>query len=174
MPDKKIRLRSLSLSALFLAASVVISIVEGMSGINSLIPLPGVRLGFCNIAVTACFYMVSPKYAAAVALIRPVFLFLFSGNPVSLVMSFLGGLFAFFSLCLTKKLYGNVFSLAGVSCISAVFHSIGQTLAAMLLMADMALVWYLPLFVAASSIAGSVSGVVMNVVLPRLSAFINK
>ena len=167
-------LRKLALASLFLAASVIISIVEGKSGINSIIPLPGVRLGFCNIAVTACFFVVSPKYAAAVALIRPLFLFVFSGNPVSLAMSFCGGLMSYISLCVTKKAYGRFVSFAGISCVSAVFHSLGQIAAAMLLMNDTALLWYLPVFAAFSSVAGSVSGAVMNVVIPTLSRTINR
>ena len=169
MHDKKMDLRKLSLSALFLAASTIISIVEGMSGVNSLIPLPGVRLGFCNIAVTACLYLVSPTGAFAISLVRPVFLFLLSGNPVSLAMSLCGSVLSFVSLIVTKKLHGKVFSFAGISCISAVFHSMGQIAAACVLMHDTALLWYLPLLLAASSVAGSVSGVVMNLILPRLS-----
>lgn len=174
LQDRKQKLRNVSLSALFLAASVIISIVEGISGVNAFIPLPGVRLGFCNIAVTACLYLVSAPYAFAVTLIRPLFLFVFSGNPVSLAMSLCGGLVSFMSLVVTKKLYGRVLSFAGISCISAVFHSIGQICAAMMIMGDMALLMYLPVFAAASSLAGSVSGAVMNLVLPRLSVLLKK
>ncbi|MBQ7400229.1 MAG: Gx transporter family protein [Clostridia bacterium] len=169
MQDRKLRLRKMSLCAVFLAASVIISFVESMSGINGFIPLPGVRLGFCNIAVMACLFLVSSTGAFAIAVIRPLFLFLFSGNPVSLAMSFCGGMLSFLSLVVTKKLYGRVLSFAGISCISAVFHSIGQLAAAMMLMSDVSLVCYLPVFVAASSVAGSVSGSVMNIIMPRLS-----
>lgn len=174
LQDRNKRLKSMSLSAMFLAASVIISFVEGISGVNAFIPLPGVKLGFCNIAVTACLYLVSPAGALAVAVIRPLFLFLFSGNPVSLAMSFCGGLMSFFSLVVTKKIYGSIFSFAGISCISAVFHSIGQIAAAMMIMNDATLAAYLPVFAAASSIAGSVSGIVMNLVIPRLSGVFGK
>ena len=170
MQDRKKRLYNMSLTAMFLAASLIISIVEGISGVNAFIPLPGVKLGFCNIATTACLYLVSPYSAMSVAIIRPLLMFLFSGNPVSLLMSLGGSLVSFLSLVATKRLYGNVFSFAGVSCISAVFHSIGQLLCAMLIMEDTALLLYLPLFLATSSIAGSVSGCVMNTVIPRISA----
>ena len=174
LQDRKQKLRNMSLSALFLAASVIISIVEGISGVNAFIPLPGVRLGFCNIAITACLYLVSATYALTVALIRPVFLFVFSGNPVSPAMSLCGGLVSFLSLVVTQKLYGKTLSYAGISCISAVFHSIGQIAAAMIIMNDTALLMYLPVFAAASSVAGTLSGAVMNVVLPRLSAVLKK
>ncbi len=165
--DKKIR--NITLCAIFLAASVIISIVEGISGINALIPFPGVRLGFCNMAITACLYLVSPFGALGVAVIRPLFLFVFNGNPVSLAMSIGGGLMSYASLVVTKPLYKKVLSFSGISCISAVFHSIGQTAIAMLLMGDMALLYYLPIFAALSSVAGTVSGAVMNLIIPRLS-----
>ncbi len=172
MQDNKKKIKNVTLSAVFLAISVIISFVENMSGINAFIPLPGVKLGFCNIAVTACLYTVSFAGALSVAIVRPLFLFLFSGNPVSLAMSFCGGLLSFASLAVTKPLYGKTFSFAGVSCISAVFHSIGQIAAGILIMHDAALLWYLPVFAAASSLAGTVSGVVMNVILPRLSGML--
>ena len=169
LQDRRNRLQKMSLCGVFLAASVIISFVESMSGINNFIPLPGVRLGFCNIAVTACLYLVSPMGAFAIAVVRPLFLFLFSGNPVSLAMSFCGGMVSFFSLVVTKRLYGKMFSYAGISCISAIFHSLGQICAAMILMSDVSLVYYLPVFAAASSVAGSVSGSVMNIIMPRLA-----
>ena len=168
MQDRKNKLTELTLCAVFLAVSVIISIVESISGVNAFIPLPGVRLGFCNIATAACFYLVSVSGAFAIAAVRPFFTFLFSGNPMSFVMGLCGSLLAFFSLVLTRKCYGRVFSFAGVSCISAVFHSLGQIFAAMIIMDDIALLWYLPTFLMASSVAGSVSGSIMNFVIPRL------
>ena len=43
-----------------------------------------------------------------------------------------------------------------------------------MIMNDIALITYLPVFAAASSIAGSVSGAVMNAVLPRIAVVIKK
>ena len=174
LQDRKEKIKRIALCAVFLAISVIISFVEAISGINSFIPLPGVRLGFCNIAITACLYTVSASGALCVALLRVLFLFLFSGNPVSLVMSLCGGLASLISLVATKKLYGRVFSFAGVSCISAVCHSLGQIMGAILIMHDVSLFYYLPVFVAASSVAGTVSGTVMNIILPRLSVLLGK
>lgn len=172
LQDSKQKIKNLSFCALFLAASVIISIAESVSGVNTLIPLPGVRLGFCNIAVTACMYLVSIPGAFAISVIRPLFMFVLTGNPVSLAMSMCGSVLSCTSLFLTKKLYGKTFSFAGVSCISAVFHSIGQIIAAMIIMGDTALLWYLPVLIAASSVAGSVSGCIMNLILPRFSVML--
>lgn len=169
LQDKRINLKTLSLSSVFLAFSVIISIIEGMSGINALIPLPGVKLGLCNIATCACFYLVSKKSAFAIAVIRPLFLFVFTSNPVSFLLGFCGSIMSFLSLVMTYKLYDKVFSFAGISCISAVFHSIGQIIGAIIIMQDKSLLLYLPLLICASSLTGSLCGILMNKILPLLS-----
>ncbi len=174
LQDKSKKLKTVSLGAVFLGISVIISIVESVSGINAAIPMPGVKLGFCNIAITACLYICGVKAALAVSLLRPLFLFMFSANPVSLAMSYGGTVLSFASLIMTKRLYGKVFTFCGISCISAVFHAIGQTICAIIIMGDGALLSYLPLFCAASSVTGSVSGAVMNTVIPRLKLFTSK
>lgn len=155
-------------ASMFLAASVIISIVESVSGINNVLPFPGVKLGLCNTAVTACLYICGVKAAACVAFLRPFFLFLFFSNPMSFAMSAAGGILSFCSLLFTRKLYRKAFSFCGISCISAVFHSTGQIIAAALLTSSPALFFYLPLFVASSSIVGTVCGIVMNLVIPIL------
>ena len=108
LQDKSKKLKTVSLGAVFLGISVIISIVESVSGINAAIPMPGVKLGFCNIAITACLYICGVKAALAVSLLRPLFLFMFSANPVSLAMSYGGTVLSFASLIMTKKLYGKV------------------------------------------------------------------
>ncbi len=168
LQDKKSTLKSISLAALFLALSVIISIVESVSGINNLLVIPGLKLGLCNVAVTGCIYLCGNKSGLCVALLRPVLLFLFSGNVFSLGMSFCGGMLSYLSVVLTKKLYGKTFSFCGVSCISAVCHSIGQICFATAIMQDLNVLYYLPLLCALSSVSGTFCGFVMNLVIPRL------
>ena len=168
MQDKKISVKSIALCALFLAFSVIISFVESMSGINALFPLPGVKVGLCNVAITACLYLCSAREAFFVALLRPIFLFAFSANPVGFAMSVCGSMTAFASVVLTKKLYGKVLSFGGISCISAVCHSVGQIVCACFITGSFGVLLYLPLLCAFSSVAGTICGVVMNFVIPKL------
>ena len=155
-------------TALFLAISLVVSIIEASFSFSALISLPGVKLGLCNVATTAAFYVIDKKSAFYITVCRPVFMFLLFSNPFSFVMSLTGGLFAYASLFLTRKMYGKSISFCAVSCIGAVFHSIGQCIAASVVMGNSAIFAYLPLFAAASSIMGSISGVVMNIVIPQI------
>lgn len=162
------RISRLVYSAVFLAISVVISIIESVFSLSAFVSLPGVKLGLCNVATTAAFYVVSKKSAFYITVLRPVFLFLLFSNPFSFVMSLTGGLFAYASLFLTRKMYGKSISFCAVSCIGAVFHSIGQCVAASILMNNGAIFAYLPVFAAGSSIMGSISGAVMNILIPRI------
>ncbi len=169
LSDRTKKINRVIYGAVFLAASVIISIVESLSHINALIPFPGVKLGLCNVAITACLYVCGGKTALCVALLRPLFMFLFVSNPVSLVMSLSGGMLSFLSVVLTKKLYTRVFSFCGISCISGVCHALGQTLGAAAIMGDSALFGYLPIFAACSSVTGTICGGIMNIVIPRIS-----
>jgi heptaprenyl diphosphate synthase len=162
------RIKRLVYSALFLAIALVLSIVEAMFSLSEFVSLPGVKFGLCNVATTAAFYTIGKRSALYVTVLRPVFMFLLFSNPFSFVMSMTGGLFAYASLFLTKKMYNKSISFCAVSCIGAVFHSIGQCIAASIVLGNMAMFLYLPLFAGASSVMGSISGVVMNIAIPRI------
>ncbi len=161
--------------AMLLAFSVIISIVEAMFPLLFIIPFPGVRLGLCNIAVAIAFYKLGLGSALTITIVRPVFLLLLNGNVFSFILSVTGAFFSLISLQLTKKMYGRLFSYCGVSCISATFHSVGQILVIFAITQNSAIFSYLPFFITASSIMGSISGSVMNLIIPKFdSYFLNK
>lgn len=157
-----------SYTALFAAFSAIISVAESIF-VPMPAALPGVKLGLCNIAVTGALYILDEKSALCTLLIRTLISLLFGANPVSFAMSLCGGLLSFVSLLLTRGLYnrGRI-SFVGVSAVSAVFHSAGQTLAGACLLSGSAFFASFPLFAAASCAAGDISGAVMNIVIPRL------
>ncbi len=168
------RLSVLSKTALLLSMSLILSLVEGMFPLTVFLPLPGVKIGLANIATVAAFYIVGKMPALCIAIVRPFVMLLLSGNVFSLAMSLSGAVFAYVSLLVSEKLYGKVISYAGVSSLSAVFHSVGQTVMCVVLLNDTAIVYYLPVFAAASCITGAICGIIMNVTLPRLSLFLGK
>ena len=151
--------------ALFLSVSFVISLLEGA------VPLPlipGLKLGFANIAVVAAFFYMGKNWALSIVITRPLLALLLFGNLTSFLLSLSGGLLAWLSLCFTLRLYTKALSFCGISAISAVCHSIGQILAASLVVADYAVYAYLPLLCAASSVAGFFTGCIMNAIIPRI------
>ena len=170
--EKSRKMTVLSQTALLLSMSLVLSLVEAMFPLTAFLPLPGVKLGLANIATVAAFYILGKTPALCIALVRPFVMLLLSGNVFSLAMSLSGAAFAYVSLVLTRKLYGKYVSYVGVSCVSAVFHAVGQTVMCMLLLYDTAILYYLPVFAFASCITGVFCGIIMNVTLPRLNGFL--
>ena len=167
--DNKKALRVMLDAALFTAFAAIISIIESFIFPTGLF-LPGVKLGLSNIATAAAFYLSGTVCAFFTAFLRPLFIFVFTGNVFSLCLSMCGSLLSFASLIISKPLYGKRISFIGVSALSALFHSIGQSIAGGILTSGTAFALYFPLFAAASVISGDICGVVMNTILPRLSA----
>ena len=164
------RRRKTAYMGLFLALALICSYVEALIPFH--FGIPGVKLGLANIATVAAFYILGKTPALCIALVRPFVMLLLSGNVFSLAMSLSGAVFAYVSLVLTRKLYGKYVSYVGVSCVSAVFHAVGQTVMCMLLLYDTAILYYLPVFAFASCITGVFCGIIMNVTLPRLNGFL--
>ena len=158
----------LTVTAMLLSVSFAVSVIEGMIPLNFTAAVPGLKLGFANIAVAAALFMCGKSSAFCVAVLRPFLSFIVFGNVTSFILSLSGGLIAFCSLCMAEKLYGKVFSFCGLSVISAVFHSIGQITAACFVVSDIWIITYLPLLCAASSATGFLTGCFMNTVIPRL------
>ncbi len=170
LQDKKVHF--VTYTALFTAFSAIISLVESFF-VPTLV-LPGVKLGLASLALLCAFYLVGVKCGFFVATVRPIVMFLFSGNIFSLCMALCGSLMSFCSLLITKKLCGNYISFVGVCVLSAVFHSIGQTVCGVIITQSNAFIGYFPVFCFASCIAGIFCGIIANIVMPKLrTAFLN-
>lgn len=160
--------RKLTETALLLAVSFALSWLESFIPIRALCPIPGLKLGLANLAVTTAILFVGKRNAFAIVCLRPLLSFLLFGNATATLLSLCGGVFALCTVIVALPLYGRVFSLGGLSVISAVFHGIGQCLAACLVTESAAVLWYLPLLCAASSLTGLFTGSLMNTVTARL------
>ncbi len=158
----------LTLSALLLSLSFAISLLESFVPINAVIPIPGLKLGFANIAVMAAYLLCGRRYALCIAFLRPLLTFFLFGNVTSFILSLSGGLVSFAGICATFCLYDKVFSFGGISVISALLHSTGQIFAATVVVSDSSVFAYLPLLAAASSVTGLLNGFIMNAVFARL------
>ncbi len=163
--DKKVHF--VTYTALFTAFSAIISLVEGIF-VPSLI-LPGVKLGLSSLGALCAFYLVGAKCSLCVAVVRPILVFLFSGNVFSLCMALCGSIMSFCSLLSSKKFCGKYISFIGVCALSATFHCTGQTVCGVIITQSGAFWSYFPVFCGASCIAGILSGIVTNIIMPKLS-----
>lgn len=137
--------------------------------------IPGLKPGFANIVTVLAFSMLSPIDALAISLLRVCITGVLFGSWTSFLFSFSGACMAFLSLLLARVLLRRC-SYIGVSVLSAAAHNLGQALAAAGMMilpsgnADAMLVaaWLLPLLLPVAILCGVLTGLILNLLAPRL------
>lgn len=163
---KKTNTKRLVTLALCTAVAMILSYLE------SLIPLsfavPGIKIGFANIAVIFVLYRFGWKEASIVSLLRIVWLALLFGNAMTLIYSVCGAVLSLTGMILLKRL--QKFSEVGVSVAGGILHNAGQITAAMVLMDTAQIVYYLPVLAISGTIAGVVIGVVAAILIKRVPA----
>ena len=90
-----------------------------------------------------------------------------------LIYSASGGILSFIIIILLKKFLGNHLSILGVSAAGAVFHNIGQLLAAALILENFGVILYLPFLSLAGIVTGIFVGLTANYILNHLNKIPN-
>lgn len=165
------RARRVTLDALLIAFALMLSFLEALLPLDALIPLPGFRLGLANLVVTVVFVLLSPTDAAVVSAGRILIMGLLFGTVTSLYFSALGGLFAYLMLAFLSKVAKRN-SFLGVSVLCAAAHNVGQLTAAATLFGTGLIFSYLPWLLLASALYGGIVGILLNLLTPRLQAFL--
>ena len=153
----------------FLALCVTFSLI--LSYLETLIPpiwsaVPGIKLGLANIAVIFVLYRFGIWEAAAVSFVRLLLATLLFGNSVAFVYSLAGAVLSLFLMTVLMKI--GIFSMVGVSVSGAVFHNLGQILAAMLLLETPAIGYYMIVLVFTGTVSGVFVGLCGSMVLKRM------
>lgn len=159
-----LRVKRLTLDAMLIAAAMLLSYLEAVLPLSLAIPLPGAKLGLCNVAIMLCFYAVSPVDALAVSLIRIALTSLLFGNISSFTFSLFGGLLAYGGMWLART-FGNRVSYYGISVLCAALHNVGQCIAGAMLLGGISIFSYLPLLLIFAVIFGLVTGAVITPVM---------
>ncbi len=168
------KLRRLCLDAMLLGIALVLSYLEAVLPLTVWIPLPGFKLGLANILVTLVFVAISPWDAAFISLCRICMMGLLFGNAASFSFSLCGGLLSYLGLWLLARAGRRLFSMVGVSVGCAALHNLGQLLAASAWFGTGVILGYLPLLLIAALLFGSVTGVLLQLLLPRVERLLKK
>jgi heptaprenyl diphosphate synthase len=128
--------------ALLVSVGLVLSIIESM--FPPLLPIPGAKLGLANIATVIALYLFDPEMALEVTVLRALIGGLLRGSVIGLFLSFGGGVISTLVMIALVLLFGDTFSMIGVSVAGAVTHNVVQLLAAYLLVRQTALFYYMP------------------------------
>lgn len=177
MPSRDDRLspaRRLCLDAMLLGVALLLSYLESVLPLSVWIPLPGFKLGLCNILITVAFVSVSPRDAAGISLCRILLMGMLFGNVSSLWFSLCGGVLAHMGLWILAQSGRRWFSMIGVSVGCAAMHNVGQLLAAGTLFGFGVVISYLPMLLIASLVFGTVTGLLLQAFLPRFEAVKHK
>ena len=160
------RVKRVSSLGLLTALALILSYLESLLPLPMM--LPGFKLGLCNVVVLFCAYRLSLGDAAILSLIRVLVTALLFGNITGFLFSLFGAVLAFLAIVFAKTLLAKRLSFVGVSVLSAAAFNLGQILAAALLYTSFSVFSYLPLLLAASTVFGSVVGLILNLIFDRL------
>lgn len=153
------KLKNLTRISVLACVSLIIFVLE--SQIPPLVPIAGVKLGLANVVVLYAMITIDTK-AGFFVLLAKIFLGnFFAGTAVSMFYSLMGGILCFVAQWLMMKVTDEN-QLWAVSVVGAVFHNIGQVIAAVILTGTEKIVWYLMILVPVGIITGAFVGIVVT------------
>ncbi|MGN0414365.1 MAG: Gx transporter family protein [Agathobacter sp.] len=168
--DSHSRWQKTAYLGVFLAVAMICSYIE------TLIPfhfgIPGVKLGLTNIVVILMLYLIGEKEALLVSLLRIVLTGLLFGNIFSIVYSLAGGILSFLVMVLLRRT--NRLGCVSVSTAGGISHNIGQILAALLMIRDFHIMFYIPVLLVAGLITGLLIGILAQELILRLTGRLKK
>ena len=159
----------LSIVAVFTAAAIVLSIFESLLPALPFLP-PGAKLGISNVASMSVAGALGIPSAMLVAVLKSLFVGLTRGFTAFL-MSFFGSILSTLVTGLLLKLKENPFGFIGIGIFGALTHNMSQ-LAVAYFLTGAPVFYYFPIIVIASIIFGSVTGLMLKIVLPTIDRVI--
>ncbi len=160
-------IRKLTKCAIFAALAIVVSTLEMFIPIQSIIPVPGIKLGLSNCIVLFIMYTVDFKSAITVSICKCIVVSILFSGPVSLVYSLSGALT---SAIIMKQLikFNKFFSIFGVSVAGSAAHCFAQTAVAALILGSVYVLKYLTLLLPVSIATGIIVGLIAEIMIKRI------
>lgn len=154
--DKRLLTKKLTLTGLFLALALIVSVIESM--LPPIIPaLPYAKIGFGNIILLMSFLIIGIWEGYIILILRCVFTAIFAGNFSMLLWSLPAGIVAYSIMIALSKT--RVFSITGISIAGAMIHNLVQMLIGAIIVGTSILA-YLPYMILAGGLAGFVTGLI--------------
>jgi heptaprenyl diphosphate synthase len=157
---KKFTVRDITMLALMLSMIFALSLIEQI-----LPPLPmHMRYGLSNTVTMYALFFIGKRSAFLLAALKSLFVLLMRG-PIAGMLSLSGGVTSLLVIALIALAYREASYLL-LSIAGAVTHNIAQIAAASWLVSTNLLLVYLPIMTAAGVMAGSLTAVLLRVVMP--------
>jgi heptaprenyl diphosphate synthase len=159
---KSFTLREITTLSLMLSLIFVLSIFEGM-----LPPLPfHMRFGLSNVVTMYALFFIGKRAAFTLAALKSLFVLLTRG-PVAGLLSLSGGMLSLCAIALIAAVWKDA-SYFLLSVAGAVTHNMAQLAAASWLASTNLLLFLFPSMSVAGVLAGSLTAVLLRVVMPLL------
>ena len=169
------KVKKIVLLAVFTAFALGLFIVEAQ--IPLIVPIPGAKLGLANVVTLfALFFSADSERGAASFTTADAFMMLIcriilgallTGRVAAFIYSVAGGLLGFAAQAAVKRFVTDR-QIWVCGAVGAVFHNIGQILAAMVLTGTPSIVAYLPLLLIAGVATGVVTGLAAQFAIARI------
>lgn len=163
-PTAKMRVETITALGMMTAAALVASYLETLLPV--FVAVPGIKLGLANAVTMFLLYRAGVKPAATVSLLRICLSSVLFGGLFSAVYSLAGAVFSMTAMVLLKRT--KAFGTVGVSAVGGVMHNLGQIIAAVFLVENEKIVFYLPVLSAAGVVSGVVIGVLTGILLQKM------
>ena len=158
----------LVLTALIAAVGMLLGYIETLVPLP--IAVPGIKLGFANIAILFALYAVDIRMALFVAIAKLLVVAFTFGSPFMALFSLGGTALAFVAMVLLKKT--ERVGIVGVSSAAAVCHNLGQLCVATFALGTPS-VWSLaPVLIVAGIITGCITGALAALILKATSSVV--
>lgn len=157
--------KKLTILSLLLGMALILSYIESLIPYNFVIP--GIKIGLCNIAIIFTLYKLGIKEAFIVSLLRVLIMGILFNNGITFIYSLIGAILSLFSMYIIKRF--NLLDEYGVCITGAIFHNIGQLLAAYILLNTSTVIYYLPYLLLSGVITGFIIGTLAYMMIKRVN-----
>lgn len=161
---KKFNTVRLTTLSLLVAVAMILSYIEAQIPLS--VAVPGVKLGLSNIATLFALYTLGASDAVLVSLVRVVLSSMLFANPIMMIYSLSGAALALISMILMKRI--GLFSILGVSVVGGVMHNAGQIIAAVIMMKNSGVAYYLVPLIISGTVAGVAIGVISAILVKKI------
>lgn len=158
-------MKKISLCGLLVCLSLVLSLLERFIPLQSIIPIPAVKLGLSNIVILFSIITLDFKQSFVIFLCKVILSSIFSASITAFLFSFLGGLLSLITMFILIKFNKNWFSIYGISVAGSATHNIGQIIAAIFVLKSVYIVSYLPALLFCSFPVGIITGYISKRVI---------
>ena len=129
--------------------------------------IPGIKIGLPNIVIIYVLYKFGMSSAISVSFIRIIAVSILFGNFMAFVYSASGAILSLLLMFIVYKL--NLFSTIAVSIVGGVFHNVGQTIIAMIMLETAEIGYYLIVLSITGIISGAFIGLCAALLIKRLN-----